>query len=70
LWEPVVDLSGDVAFEAGDRFSLGLAVGETALQVAAGVGVVGEPADHDPRQRRVGLVVAGAAESVSVLLAG
>jgi hypothetical protein len=66
----VVELAGDVTLEAADRFSLGLALGEAALEVVAGVRVVGEPADHDPPERRVGLAVTGAAESVSVLLAG
>jgi hypothetical protein len=69
LWEPVVELSGDVALEAADGFGFGLALAETALEVAPCVGVVGEPADHDPPERRVGLAVAGAAESVSLLLA-
>jgi hypothetical protein len=70
LWEPVVELAGDVSLEAADGFGFGFAVGETALEVAPGVGVVGEPADHDPPERRVGLAISGAAESVSLLLAG
>jgi hypothetical protein len=68
LWEPVAELSGDVALEAADGCGFGLAVGETALEVAPCVRIVGEPADRDPAERRGRLAVAGAAEPVSLLL--
>jgi len=33
LWEPVVELSGEVALKEADGFGFGLAFGETPLEV-------------------------------------
>ena len=40
LGEKAVEAAGEVALEAAERFGLGLAFGELAFEVGAGVGVV------------------------------
>ena len=68
-WEAGVELSCDVALEAADGFGFGFAFGASALEVAAGRGVVGKACDHDPPQCAVGLAITSTAETVTLLFA-
>jgi hypothetical protein len=64
--EDVVDLAGDVAFQASDDFGLGQSFLGAALGVGAAAGVVAEPVEHDDVEGVVGLAVAASVESVAV----
>ena len=68
-WEACVEFACDVALEASDGFGFGFSFVAAALEVVACRGVVGETCDHDAPERTVGLTVAAAAESVSLLFA-
>ena len=63
--EGVVDLAGDVAFEAADDFALGLAFGGAAFDVGAGAFAVAHSGDGDQVQSAVGLAVAAVVEAVA-----
>ena len=60
-----VELAGDEAFEAADGFFFGLALGEAAVQVAAGSFAVAEPDDDGHVQGAVGVAVAYEVEPVT-----
>jgi hypothetical protein len=64
----VPDLAGDVAFEAADRFELGLAFCLFALDVGAGVGVPGDSAQRDDVDRPVELAVTAAVQAERIVL--
>src|SRR5690606_2753378 len=68
--DELVELAGDVAFEAADDLLLGQAVFGASFHVGAGAGVPAQAADDDPVERFVGLSVAAAVEAVPVGLAG
>src|SRR5690606_8523200 len=68
--DELVELAGDVAFEAADDLLLGHAVFGASFHVGAGAGVPAQAADGDPVERFVGLSVAAAVEAVPVGLAG
>src|SRR5450755_3813621 len=67
--EGVVDLAGDVAFEAAHDVALGLAFGRAALGVCTGALAVAQPAGSDQVKRPVGLAVAAVVEAVTGCLA-
>jgi hypothetical protein len=69
VWE-VVDVSGDVAFEAADRFGFGFAFWLLVVDVGAGGGVRGDSAERDDVDRAVELSVAAAVQSVAGCFAG
>ena len=58
VWEACVELSGDVALETADRFGFCFAFGAAALEVAAGLGAVGEAGNDDAPECAVGLAIA------------
>jgi len=62
--EGVVDLAGDVALEAAEDLSLGLAFGRASLRVGAGALAVAQAADGDEVECSVGLAVAAVVEAV------
>ena len=64
------DLSGDVAFEAPDRFEFGLAFGLFAVDVGAGVGIQLGAAERDDVDRAVQLPVTAAVQAVAVGFSG
>src|SRR5690606_33195391 len=68
--EGVVDLAGDVAFEAADDLFLGLALGCSAVGVGAGFRAVAQPDDGDEVEGAVGVAVAAGVEAVAFGLAG
>ena len=68
--EQVVDLAGDVAFEAADRFAFGLAFCLLACDVGAGLGVPRDSAQGDDVDRAVELSVTAAVQPVADRLAG
>src|SRR5690606_14532949 len=68
--DELVELAGDVAFEAADDLLLGQAVFGASFHVGAGAGVPAQAADGDPVERFVGLSVAAAVEAVPAGLAG
>jgi hypothetical protein len=59
-----------VAFEAADGFAAGLAFGEFALDVGAGLGIARGACDGDRVQRAVELAVAAAVQAMSGAVAG
>ena len=65
LGEQVVDLSGDVPFEAADDLSAGFAFGLAFLDVCDGGRVVAHTNRSDAPECVVGLAVATAVEPVS-----
>ena len=66
----MVELAGEVAFEAADNLGGGLAFGAAAGDVGAGGSVPAQPDDGDAVEGGVGLEVAAAVEPVSGGLAG
>ena len=64
--EDVVDLAGDVAFQASDDLGFGESFLGAALGVGAASGVVAEAVEHDDVEGVVGVAVAASVESVSV----
>jgi hypothetical protein len=64
--EQVPDAAGEVAFEAADRFAVGLAFGGLARHVVAGFGVAAGAGDRDAVNGGVDLAVAAAVEAVPV----
>src|SRR3712207_2887446 len=68
--DELVDLSGDVAFEAADGFASGLAVGDAPVDVGACALVPAQPRYDDGVERGVGLPVAASVETASLRLAG
>lgn len=66
----VVDFAGDVAFDAADGFSAGLAFGQASFQVVAGALVPAQTAEHDAVEGGVGLAVTASVEPASLGLAG
>ena len=64
--EDVVDLAGDVAFQASDDLGFGQAFLGAAFGVGAAAGVVAEPVEHHDVEGVVGVAVAAAVEAVSV----
>ena len=64
--EDVVDLAGDVAFQASDDLGFGESFLGAALGVGAASWVVAEPVEHDDVEGVVGVAVAASVESVSV----
>ena len=63
--EGAVELSGDEAFEVADGVFFGFALGDAAVEVAAGSFAVAEPDDDDHVQCPVGVAVAGEVEPVT-----
>jgi|SRR5450755_49567 hypothetical protein len=63
--EGVVDLAGDVAFEAAHDLTLAFAFTHAALGVGVGALAVAQTADRDEVQRSVGLAVAAGVEAVA-----
>ena len=53
----VVDLAGDVAFEAAHDFAFGFPFGGSAFDVGAGALAVAHSADGDQMQSAVGLAI-------------
>src|SRR6266545_7546006 len=68
--DELVELAGDVAFEAADDLLFGETVFGASFHVGAGAGVPAQAADDDPVERFVGLPVAAPVEAVAVGLAG
>jgi hypothetical protein len=66
----VPDAAGEVAFEAAERFAVGLAFGGLASDVGLRLGVAAGAGDGDAVDRGVDLAVAAAVEAVAVGLAG
>ena len=64
--EQVPDAAGEMAREAADGFSGGLAFASFAVEVGLGFGVAAGAGDRDPVQRGVELAVAAAVEAVAV----
>ena len=64
--EEVPDAAGEVAFEAADRFAVGLAFGGLAGDVGLCLGVAASAGDSDAVDRCVDLAVAAAVEAVAV----
>jgi hypothetical protein len=64
--EEVPDAAGEVAFEAADRFAVGLAFGGLAGDVGLCLGVAAGAGDGDAVDRCVDLAVAAAVEAVAV----
>src|SRR3954451_9282354 len=64
--ECVVDLSGDVAFEAGDDFAFAFAFGGAPGDVVDGGLVKAHADDHGPIERAVGLSVPAVVEAVAL----
>jgi hypothetical protein len=62
----VVDPADEVAFEAADRFALGLASCSLFGDVERGLGVVAESAEGEHVDRVVELAVAAAVQAVAV----
>ena len=65
-----VDLSGDVELEAADDLASCSALREPSVHVVLGRLVPSQPADDDDVERGVGLAVATAVESVTLLPPG
>ena len=65
--QDAVEAAGDVAFDAAERFPLGLALGDAALEVGAGFGVGLGADDGDLVDGSVELAVATAAETMPCL---
>jgi hypothetical protein len=65
-YEDVVDLAGDVAFQASDDLGFGESFLGSALGVDAASWVVAEAVEHDDVEGVVGVAVAASVESVSV----
>ena len=63
--EQVVDLSGDVAFQAAGDLGLGFSVCLSPGDILFGAGVVTHSVGSDPPQRVVGLPVAASVEPVT-----
>jgi hypothetical protein len=63
--EEAVEAAGEVALEAAEGFLAGLAFGDLALEVGAGVGVMGGAGDGDDVQGAVELAVAAAVQAVA-----
>src|ERR1700691_2518336 len=63
--QELVDLAGDISFEAADDLFLGQALGGAALDVGTGGGVVAHAGDDDHVEGAVGLPVAAAVEPVA-----
>src|ERR1700754_3563108 len=68
--EDLVDLSGDVPFEAADDLLLGLAFGSASGNVGAGVRVPGHAGDGEDVEGIVRLAIAAAIEAITHGLAG
>jgi len=68
--EEVPDAACEVAFEAAERFAVGLAFGGLASDVGLGLGVAAGAGDGDAMDRRVGLAVTASVEAVAVGVAG
>ena len=64
--EDVVDLAGDVAFQASDDLAFGESFVGAALGVGAAAGVVAGLVEHDDVEGVVGVAVAASVESVWV----
>jgi hypothetical protein len=64
--EDLVDLAGEVAFEAADGFAAGFAFGDAAGEVLAGAGVPAQPGQGDAVERGACLSVAAAVEPMTV----
>ena len=64
--EDLVDLAGEVAFEAADGFAAGFAFGDAAGEVVAGAGIPAQAGQSDAVERGVGLAVTAAVEPVTV----
>src|SRR5690606_19375637 len=62
--DDLVELAGDVAFEAADDLLLGLALLGASFHVGAGAGVPAQAAEHDPVEGGVGLAVAASVQAV------
>src|SRR5690349_5850653 len=64
-----VELTGDVALEAADGFSAGIALGEASGEVGAGRSVPAQAGYHDGVQGAVGTPVTTTVESAAAGLA-
>src|SRR5215207_4841666 len=64
IWEHRVDLAGQVALDAADRFGLALALADSALEIGTGGWVGGQADDGDAPERRVQVPVAASVEAV------
>jgi hypothetical protein len=64
--EQVPDAAGEVAFEASQRFAVGLAFGAFAFEVGLGFAVAACAGERDAVQRGVELAVAAAVQAVAV----
>jgi hypothetical protein len=65
-WEGVVDLAGDVAFQASDDLGFGEAFPRPSFDVSARPGVIAEPAENDDVEGVVCAAVAASIEPVPV----
>src|SRR6266536_2164119 len=63
LADQLVDLAGDVALEAAQGLTAGLALGDAPGEVGAGLWVPAQARQRDAVQRGVGLPVAAAVEA-------
>lgn len=68
--EEVVDLAGEIAFQAADGLEFGVAFGGLLRDVGLGSRVEPEAADHGEVEGAVGLSVASAVEAVPVWHSG
>src|ERR687886_1517617 len=59
------DLARDVAFQAPDRFQLGMAFGDAPGYVGLGCCICSEPTDSDDVQRAIGRTIAASVEAVA-----
>src|SRR5215212_7381529 len=63
------DLARDVAFEAPDRFQLGMAFSDAPGHVGLGFCIRSEPTDSDDVQRAIGRTITASVEAVTDHLA-
>lgn len=73
LWhgadDVLVEVTGDVAFEAADGFAATLALGDAAVHVVACARIPAQSAENDRVERGVGLAVASAVQPAALGLA-
>src|SRR6187200_693319 len=70
LCDDLVDLAGDVAFQAAQGLTAGLAFGDAPGKVGAGLWIPAQTRQRDAIQRSVGLPVAAAVQAQAGGLAG
>src|SRR5829696_1395497 len=70
LGDDLVDLAGDVALEAAQGLTAGLALGDAPGKVGAGLWIPAQTRQRDAIQRGIGLSVAAAVQAQAGGLAG